>query len=166
MEMKLKKGFKQIILWFLIIGFSLSFFSRGFTQELQYSQNFPAAKKLIVIIIDIKSFFCPLCLEYFEDFCYTLHSSGQEEFALGILTYKDSEKRGNKERFTKIVEKQLRGFIIGNNIQFPIILDRSFICEGMNIEGDTVILFDRSRKLFKKYTFPLTSGQMDEIFSF
>jgi hypothetical protein len=59
----------------------------------------------------------------------------------------------------------LRGFISGNNIKFPIILDRNGVFSDLNLDlSDTaLILFDIRKKVIKKYKFPLTKEQLNEI---
>ncbi len=59
----------------------------------------------------------------------------------------------------------MRGFISGNNIKFPIILDRDGVFSDLNLDlSDTaLILFDIQKKIIKKYKFPLTKEQLNEI---
>ncbi len=58
----------------------------------------------------------------------------------------------------------MRGFISGNNIKFPFILDRDGVFNDMNSEDITLILFDIQKKIIKKHKFPLTKEQINEIF--
>lgn len=152
-------------MWTLVIGLLVSL---SFKTASGIQQNYPSlfgVHKLIVIVFDFKSFFCPLCLDSVKDFCDTLHSRGQDEFAVGVLVYESSDKK-DEERSKKIIEQKLRGFIIGNSIQFPVILDHFRVLKDLKFEDAGIILLDRSRKILKKYSFPLTNKQLDEIFSF
>jgi len=85
---------------------------------------------------------------------------------LGVLVYQETDNDEDNERIEKIIEKQLKGLIIGSNICFPFLYDKFHIFEGLDLERVTIILFDRSRKLLKKYTLPLTLEQKEEVFSF
>lgn len=121
-------------------------------------------KKIILIMIDFSDFYCPLCVESLKTFCDNLNSRGQENFPIGILVFK-SPKKKNSKNYNKIIEKKLRGFIIGNGIQFPVLIDRNHVLSGLNLDDSDIILLDLSRKLIKKYTFPLTADQLNEIYA-
>jgi len=166
--MKDKSHIKIRPIFSLAIVFTL-FFSLNIKirpEEQQNSSNFSGAQKFILLIIDYQSLFCPLCVEIFQNFCALLHSSGQEGYTLGILVFRVSDDDEDRERVEKIIEKQLKGLIIGSNIRFPFLYDKSHIFEGIDLEGVAIILFDRSRKLLKKYTLPLTIKEKEEVFSF
>lgn len=164
-EKKLRGKITLIFIIFMeIMIIYLSVSDRSFSQHHQHSVNSVGKRKLILVIIDYKDFFCPLCLEPLMAFCRALHSYGQEELALGVFIYRNQEKEGNPDRLIRIVENQLRGFITGNNIKFPVILDKCHVFEKLNSEETDIILIDHSRKLIKKYKFPLTKKQINEIF--
>lgn len=136
------------------------------SEELKSAEVFAGTKKFILLIIDDQSLFCPLCLEIFQNFCDLLRSSGLDEHAMGVLVYQVSDNDADRQGFEKIIEKRLRGLIIGSNIRFPFLYDEFHIFEGMDLKGAAVILFDRSRKLLKKYALPLTHEQKEEVLSF
>jgi hypothetical protein len=137
----------------------------GLLGEERYLQTLSWQGRLILVIFDFESLSCPLCLDSFKNFCEALQSKGQENSAVGILTYKNPEDEKAHDNYTKIIEKKLRGFIIGNNIEFPILLDKFHIFEGMNLKEAAIFLFDFSKGMLKKYTLPLTKKQLEEIFS-
>jgi len=166
MNREFNKKIQLMLVSVIAVGLFISLSFKGISEEQPYSQNNSGAQKLIMIIFDFSSFSCPLCLKIFNDFCDTLHSCGQEELALGVLVPRDSENNEDNEKFKKIAEKQLRGLIIGNNLRFPFILDKFHIFEEMDLDGTTIILFDGTRKLLKKYKLPLTSEQREEVFTF
>jgi len=165
MKRKFSRKIEQIFMWTLVIGLLGSLSFKAASGRQRYSPSLSRVQKLIVIVFDFKSFFCPLCLDSVKDFCDTLHSRDQDEFAIGVLVYESSDKK-DEERSKKVIEKKLRGFIIGNSIQFPVILDHFHVFKDLIFEDTGIILLDRSRKILKKYSFPLTNKQLDEIFSF
>ncbi|MFB0564444.1 MAG: hypothetical protein ACETWK_02045 [Candidatus Aminicenantaceae bacterium] len=163
--MRLKKGLRLLLLNVAAIGGSIFLNSYGLSPERIPPHDLCSTRKLIVIIFDFKSLFCPLCLEALVDFCNTLHSYGQDIFTLGVAV-RDSDSNDSNDKSIKIAEKQIKGFVFANKIKFPILLDKYRVFAGLNPDGTTVILFDRARKMLKKYTLPLTSEQVNEIFSF
>ena len=156
----------RIFAWAISVGVVVSLGFEGRSEELRPAESFAGSKKLILLIIDDQSLFCPLCLEIFQNFCDLLRSSGQDAHAMGVLVYQVSDNDEEREGSEKIIEKRLRGLIIGSNICFPFLYDKFHIFEGLDLEGATIILFDRSRKLLKKYTLPLTHEQKEEVLSF
>jgi hypothetical protein len=121
--------------------------------------------KEFLLIIDMGFINCSLCLQSFTKFIETINANELEKSVLGILIYYKEENELNAEKNIKIIEKQLRGFISGNNIKFPIILDRNGVFSDLNLDlSDTaLILFDIQKKVIKKYKFPLTKEQLNEI---
>ncbi len=135
----------------------------GLLEERKYLQTLSGQGKFILVVFDFESLSCPLCLDSFKNFCEALQSKGKENSALGVLIYRNPEDEKAVDDHTKIIEKKLRGFIIGNNIEFPIILDKFHIFNGTSAKGTGVILFDASKGILKRYPFPLTKKQIDEI---
>jgi hypothetical protein len=121
--------------------------------------------KEFLLIIDMGFINCSLCLQSFTKFIETINANELEKSVLGILIYYKEENELNAEKNIKIIEKQLRGFISGNNIKFPIILDKNGVFSDLNLDlSDTaLILFDIQKKVIKKYKFPLTKEQLNEI---
>jgi hypothetical protein len=89
----------------------------------------------------------------------------KEESVLGLLISDEEENELSSERDMQIIEKQLTGFISGNSIKFPIIVDRDGVFNDLNSDssGTALILFDIQKKTVKKYKFPLTEEQLNEI---
>ena len=121
--------------------------------------------KRYILIIDIGFLNCSLCLQSLTKFIEVINENGLEKSVLGILIFDTVEDGLNSERDIQIIEKQLRGFISGNNIKFPIILDRDGIFNDLSLDSvdTTLILFDIRKKIVKKYRFPLTKEQLNEI---
>jgi len=160
------KMMRYVITGVLIIGvittaFSSSLSLSGATKTT--TDNQPPFKKIILVKIDLKDIYCPLCLEPLKTFCEMLSNQEQDISALGILVFRKSEYIENPGIYIKIIEKQLRGFMSGNNIQFPVIIDINHVFDKENFGDWDVILLDASRKLLKKYSFPLSTTQLEEI---
>ena len=121
--------------------------------------------KKFLLIIDMGFINCSLCLQSFTKFIETINANGLEKSVLGILVFYKEEDELISEKNIQIIEKQLRGFISGNNIKFPIVLDRNGVFSDLNLDSsDTaLILFDIQKKVIKKYKFPLTKEQLNEI---
>lgn len=138
---------------------------RGLVNQERYFQILSEEGRLMLIVFDFESLSCPLCLDSFKNFCEALQSSGMQNSALGVLTFRDPEGAETYERYTRIIEKKLRGFILGNTIEFPILLDKFHIFAGMNLKEPAIFLFDLSKGMVKKYKFPLTKKQLEGIFN-
>jgi hypothetical protein len=80
------------------------------------------------------------------------------------MVYRERSEETAAERKVKIIEQQLRGFIKGNDIRYPIILDKKGIFKNLSKDETSLILLDIQRRTVKKYTFPLKKKQIDEIF--
>jgi len=134
------------------------------SSSIEKDRNFISDKRYL-LIIDIGFINCSLCLQSFTKFIEVINANGREESVLGVLIFDREEDELNSERDIQIIEKQLRGFISGNNIKFPIILDRDGVFNDLHLDsGDTALIsFDIQKKIVKKYEFPLTKGQLNEI---
>ena len=116
-----------------------------------------------LLIINSSFLNCPLCLTSFTKFIEGVNANGIEESFIGVLTIEKEPNESIPEKNVQIVEKQLKGFISGNNINFPFILDRDGIFNDLNLDDITLILFDVQKTLIKKYKFPLNKEQLKEI---
>ena len=134
------------------------------SNSIEKDRNYISDKRYILIIY-IGFLNCSLCQQSFTEFIEVINANGLEKSVLGVLILDKEEDELNSERDVQIVEKQLRGFIFGNNIKFPIILDKDGIFNDLSLDsGDTaLILFDIQMKIVKKYKFPLTKEQLNEI---
>ena len=153
---------KKVILIIITILTVLFFIADSNSKE---KDRNPILDKKFFLIIDMDFINCSLCLQSFTKFIETINANELEKSVLGILIYYKEENELNAEKNIKIIEKQLRGFISGNNIKFPIILDRNGVFSDLNLDlSDTaLILFDIQKKVIKKYKFPLTKEQLNEI---
>ncbi len=123
------------------------------------------SERTFILVLNLSVLNCPLCAQSLTEFIGMVNAFKLEKTVLGVLVFSQKENGSVSEKKVKIAEKQLRGFIIGNDIQFPFFLDRSGIFEAINPDATaTLILFDRNESVVKKYTFPLTRAQMQEIY--
>ena len=153
---------KKVILIIITIFTALIFITDS--KSMEKDRNYISGKKYL-LVIDSSFISCSLCLQSFTKFIEVINANGFEKSVLGVLIFDTEEDGLNSERDIQIIEKQLRGFISGNNIKFPIILDRDGVFNDLNLDsGDTaLILFDIHKKIVNKYKFPLTKEQLNEI---
>lgn len=127
-------------------------------------QNFE--RKSILIIMEPKIFFCPFCLEPVIRLIDSFQISGQDCVITGVFLWKNFEDNQDPSKSERIIEKKIEGFMEGNEIPFPFILDKNHVFDGLNIEAPAVILLDPSTNQMQKYTFPLSQSQLREIMGF
>ena len=153
---------KKVILIIITI-FTVLFFIT-YSNSIEKERNHISDKRYL-LIIESDFLNCPLCLQPFTKFIETINANALEKSVLGVLIFDKEENELSSERDIQIIEKQLRGFISGNNIKFPIILDRNGVFSNLNLDSsDTALIsFDIQKKIVKKYEFPLTKGQLNEI---
>ncbi|MGB8960114.1 MAG: hypothetical protein WCC00_13990 [Candidatus Aminicenantales bacterium] len=146
----------------LVVFFSILFAFPN--PDGQNRSGSPQHEKIILVLINTKYFSCPLCQTLFNDFCKELFLKDLERFALGVFiphSMPDSMSAKN----IAILEKQLRGFIQGNSIRFPVILDRDQIFSDLAGIDTDVIFINEEARLMKKYKFPLAQDQWQEMTS-
>jgi len=150
-------------IWILLIVLTTSSFSNNelFPQE-QSIDVF--SEKRLILIIDFAFFSCSLCTQSLTDFNNIINAFKLEDSLIGVMVYRETDDEVNAERRIKIIETKLRGFIKGNDIRYPIFLDKKGIFKSLSQDEASLILLDIEKKTVKKYTFPLTKGQIDDIF--
>jgi len=153
---------KTVILIITTILITLFFIT--YSNSIEKDRDLVSDKRYL-LIIDIGFLNCSLCLQSFTKFIEVINANGLEKSFLGVLIFDIEENELSSERDIKIIEKQLRGFVSGNNIKFPIILDRNDVFNDLNLDpSDTaLILFDIRKKIVEKHKFPLTKEQLNEI---
>jgi len=152
---------KKTVSVIMVILTSLFFIYGGSTQENTQSI---LSERTFILIVNLSVLNCPLCAQSLTEFIGIINAFKLEDAVLGVLVFSRRENDSNSETQMKIAEKKLRGFIIGNDVQFPFFLDRSGVFNVLNPDATaTLILFDREESVVKKYTFPLTSAQIQEI---
>ncbi len=154
---------RRMGIWVLLIVLITSSFSNKELFPLEQSVQVISEKRFI-LIIDFAFFYCPLCIQSLTDLNNMINAFKLEDSVIGVLVYREKNNEVDAERRIKIIEQQLRGFIKGNDIRYPIILDKKGIFKSLSQDEASLILFDIQRKTIKKYTFPLKKGQIDDIF--
>jgi hypothetical protein len=156
----MNRGMGIVVL--LIVLMTLSFSNKElFPQE--QSVNV-ISEKMFILIIDFAFFNCPLCVQSLTDFNNIINAFKLEDSLIGVMVYRETNNEVDAERRIKIIETQLRGFIQGNDIRYPIILDKKGIFKSLSQDEASLILLDIEKKTVRKYTFPLKKGQIDELF--
>lgn len=161
---------------FLVFGCLTFFHFRGFHTASE--KVFPAAeflshfnptsdvsydgKPLLLFFLDFKDFSCMACLDSFLELYRLLPIDTKTSKAWGILAVEHSDGEGN--RLFRIAEKKLKGFVRANHITFPILVDRFRVFEELVEDGSGVFLFDGTAKTVRRYDFPLSGEQFEEIF--
>ncbi|HDZ27242.1 hypothetical protein LCGC14_0793220 [marine sediment metagenome] len=153
---------KKVIIIIITILTVLFFITDSNSNE---QDRNPILDKKFFLIIDMDFINCSLCLQSFTKFIETINANELEKSVLGILIFHEDEDELSSEIDIQIIEKQLRGFILGNNIKFPIILDKNGVFSDLDLDLSVtaLILFDVQKKVIKKYKFPLTKEQLNEI---
>lgn len=121
-------------------------------------------KKRFLLIVDFGFLNCPLCAQSLTEFIRAVNAYNLEDSVFGVLVLDRERLNPDSDKRMRIAEKQLTGFIIGYDIRFPVVLDRQGIFRLVNPEASaTLLMFDGQQKALKKYTFPLTRAQLDEL---
>jgi len=158
--MKMNRGLSIAIL--LLVLMTSSFSNKGLLPKKQGGNDI--SDKMFVLIIDIAYFNCSLCIQSLTDFNNMINAYKLEDSIIGVMVYRERNDETATERRIKIIEHQIRGFIKGNDIRYPIILDKKGLFKSLSQDEASLILLDIQRKTIKKYTFPLKKVQIDEIF--
>ena len=116
---------------------------------------------IIILLLDYSDFSCQFCLESFLELCDTLKSRNLENtIILGILKYNFNKiNKENRNKYTKLLKKQLKGFVKGNRINFPFILDYSYIFKN-NKTGSSVIIINQIKGCIKQWQIPFTKKDL------
>ena len=152
---------KKVVLTTITILTVLLFITNPYSLE---KERHSISDRNYLLIVGADFLNCPLCLNSFTKFIEVINANGLEESFLGALVLERDENELISGKNLQIIEKQLRGFISGNNIKFPFILDTDGVFNDLNLDDITLVLFDIQEKIIKKYKFPLTQEQLDEIF--
>ena len=114
----------------------------------------------LIYIIEFKDILCSPCSESFLEFCLSLPPEYQRESTWGIVVFEPASQinLGNK-----IITKKVRGFMNGNQLQFPLFIDYLQIFKTLRTQSTQLLLLDSSSLAVKKYDFPLAEKDKNEI---
>ncbi|MEM0385745.1 MAG: hypothetical protein ACPLPQ_10340 [Candidatus Saccharicenans sp.] len=123
----------------------------------------PGLMKNIKLILIINQDFieCPLCQNSLDIFLEFIKTHELENNILGILSI-DKDNRNDENRI-KFMQKQLRGYIIGNNIRFPVLIDRSGIFMPKTNKAPVLIYFNYGKRYIDLIKFPIDYKYLEEL---
>jgi len=121
---------------------------------------------LVLLFLDFADFNCPLCLDSFLDFCRMLPPHNHGVSIWGIVVNSEDIENSPDAYSVQILGKKIRGFTIANNLDFPLILDRSHIITKLINKGSQAILLNPNGRIFERYTFPLDPQSIQKIHQF
>jgi len=157
-----KKFFNEI---FILTTFSIILFNNiSMVNGCTMSQN---KKIAIILILGNTNFGCKFCMDSFIKLCDRLQESEKLKNSIyGVLCY-DSKENDNYKENILIQKKLLRGFIKGNNIQFPFILDSSHVFKNFcNNGSQKIIIINTEKDCIRQWNIPLNPDQYEEIMNF
>lgn len=164
----LKNKIIKIIACLIFLEILAISFSFSGPHDFSFDQNrlFPLASgKLVLLIIHENLIYCPLCQSLLNDFFNIIYSERLENLTIGIyISSKIDTSSKEKEHFA-ILEKQLRGFIKGNNIRFPVVIDKEGLFPELYFKDVDIIFFNMKKNLLRKYKLPLSKDQRKELIS-
>ena len=126
-------------------------------ESLWGSEKSPVA---LIYIIEFRDILCSPCSESFLDFCLSLPPEYQKESTWGIVVF---EPVSQIDLEKKIITKKVRGFMNGNQLQFPVFIDYLQIFKTLRTQSTQLLFLDSSSLTVKKYDFPLAEKDKNEI---
>jgi len=132
-------------------------------QSIGLDAAHPTGKNICWFLLDFDAIFCAPCLAPLFDLCRALPAIVQERQVRGVLVYSSPPDKERAERRAKIVRKKWQGFMKANDIRFPVAFDDAHVFNYLSKSGALLLLFDFDLHVIKKYGFPLTREQLNEI---
>ena len=118
----------------------------------------------VLIILRPSDIACQQCYGSFLAICDSIDKYIVGISAFGILVIESNIADGiGKNKLIKIHKKKLRGFIKGNNIKFPILVDEHNIFEAEMKEESSIILLSGSFKIIRRWKLPLGTDDVEEL---
>jgi len=122
--------------------------------------------KMLIFIIDFRSFMCQACLNSFLEFHQLISPWLTMVTVWGVLVVNPQSNPEDEEMAIGIAVKKAQGFLTANALQFPLIVDRFHIFNPIAGKGTSVIFCNADNKIIKKYVFPLAPSQLKEIINY
>lgn len=158
------KMFRRKALSVWIMALAVLLFTR-FGMDVRAGRQDHSPEIKLLLLIDTSFLSCSLCLQSLTEFIGIIQANKLEDSVLGVMIMDENKEETDVERHRKIAEKRLKGFIIGNNIQFPFLLDEERVFRPLNQDASaTLIVFDSRKNTVVKYEFPLSKAQLTTIF--
>lgn len=127
------------------------------------SQDCIPENKLLVLM-DFSSLSCSLCVKSLTEFVGAIHENRLEDSVFGVMILEEREEETDVERYRKIAQIRLKGFVRGNNIRFPFLLDEEGVFRPLNQGSSaTLIVLNIQKRTVEKYEFPLSKSQLTSI---
>jgi len=153
---------KALSVW--IMALAVLLFTR-FGMDVRAGRQNHSPEIKLLLLIDTSFLSCSLCLKSLTEFIGIIRANKLEDSVLGVMIMDENNEETDVERYRKIAEKRLKGFIIGNNIQFPFLLDEEGVFRPLNQDASaTLIVFDSRKNTVVKYEFSLSKAQLTAIF--
>lgn len=137
-----ESSFIFICIVFLIIGafYQDTTFSQvslfGDSFEINQSNNF---RVFIILHFDFIS--CPLCWQTLDELVKILNSDDFYDKVIGVVTI-EPDKVGEERSFS-FFKKQIEGFVLGNNIFFPVYMDRNGKFVSLVNNAPLIMIFEK-----------------------
>lgn len=164
---------KKILIYVLTAAWSLTAISFVLPKEDLYkhyhgsvTQN-EDSQNIIFLFLDRSDFSCQFCLSSFLQLCDTLQMGNFDHIIIrGFLDGSETDNATEKLKRDRILKKQIRGFVKGNNIRFPFFLDSSHVFGNIKDKDTAVIVLNSSLGVIRQWPSPLSSNDICEICSF
>jgi len=119
----------------------------------------------LLIFIHSADLMCFNCLEGTLNFVGSLPPCTQQESVLGILMNRSSLKNPSPADSSRIQLKKLRGFIDAHHLHFRVVVDSGGVFFSAAPDGSSLVVIDRLRGMCKRYDFPLSQEEKQEVLS-
>jgi hypothetical protein len=118
---------------------------------------------LLIILVNPIDFMCQNCSASFFSLCDSLRERGLDTRVVGIFTIPRPSDDGSVFNDVNILKKQIRGFVKGNRIQFPVLLDDLQVFTHSPAKSSRVILLNILYGIVQEWQFPVDIHQLNEI---
>lgn len=119
----------------------------------------------LLIFIHSADLMCFNCLEGTLKFVGSLPARTQQESVLGILMDRASFEKTSPGDSSRIQLKKIRGFIDAHDLHFRVVADSGGVFFSAAPDGSSLVLIDRLRGRCKRYDFPLSQVDKQEVLS-
>lgn len=119
-----------------------------------------AAAPFILIFIDFRDLMCPACLDSLLSLCRSLPDHLIKTSVFGIVHRQGSFPPSPRKLM--ITQKKIRGFILANGIDFPVLIDKGTSQEtGIIPTGSQIWVCSRSANRLFRFDLPLSAADIN-----